>query len=108
MSDNVRPYNLDILCKINKNVKIFLKGACCHLLMLYTPSTDFTKKRSAIIMNITGYLKNHWTISRLVCTHLDAFSMLIPSMDTKFMVLEIFQHLKIYHKWNMSSANEIS
>ena len=33
---------------------------------------------------ITGYLKNLWAKHRLVCTHSDAFSMMIPNMDTKF------------------------
>ena len=33
--------------------------------------------------NTTSYLKNHWTKHRLVCTHFDAFFMLIPNMDMK-------------------------
>ncbi len=38
----------------------------------------------------TGYLKNHWTNHRLVCTHYDAFSMLIPNMCTIVNKSEIF------------------
>ncbi len=33
--------------------------------------------------NITGYLKNHWTKHRHVCTHSEAFFMPIPNMDTE-------------------------
>ncbi len=39
-------------------------------------------ERCLVYKNITGYLKNHWTRHRLVCTHFDEFSMLIPSMGT--------------------------
>ncbi len=38
--------------------------------------------------NITDYLKNHWTKHRLVCTHSDAFFMLIPNMYIIFKVYE--------------------
>ncbi len=34
--------------------------------------------------NITGYLKNHWTKHRHVCTHIDAFCMLIPNLGIKY------------------------
>ncbi len=40
------------------------------------------KRRCLVYQNITGYLKNHWTKHRLVCTYFDAFSMLIPNMST--------------------------
>ncbi len=43
--------------------------------------------------NITSYLKNHWTKHRLICTHFDAFSMLIPNMyriSYKSEMFEIF------------------
>ncbi len=43
--------------------------------------------------NITGYLKNHCTKHRLVCTHSDALSMLIPNMGIKFKNFEQFQKI---------------
>ncbi len=47
------------------------------------------------LLNTTGFLKNHWTKHRLVCTHFDAFSMLIPNMHTIFINFEIFFGTKI-------------
>ncbi len=44
-----------------------------------------------VYVNTTGYLKNHWTKHRLVCTHFDAFSMLIPNMGAKCNNFEIFK-----------------
>ena len=43
-----------------------------------------TPRRNLVHENITGYLKNHWTKHRLVCTHFNAFSMLIPNMGIFF------------------------
>ncbi len=34
--------------------------------------------------NLIGYLKNHWTKHRLVCTHSNAFFMTIPNMFKTF------------------------
>ncbi len=48
---------------------------------LCVQTTCFNGRR---ISYITGYLKNYWTKHRLVCTHFDAFSMLIPNMVTIF------------------------
>ncbi len=42
------------------------------------------ERRCLVYENTTGYLKNHWTKRRHVCTHFDAFSMLIPNMDEKY------------------------
>ena len=39
--------------------------------------------------NITGFLKNHWTKQRLVCTHSAPFSMLITNMGKIFYNSEI-------------------
>ncbi len=50
------------------------------------------KTRCLIYENITGYLKNHWTKHRLVCTHSDAFSMLMPNMGTTLSNSEIFEN----------------
>ncbi len=59
-----------------------------HTFML----TTFFQWREGICVyeNITGYLKNRWTKHRLVCTHFDAFFMLIPNMDMKCNISEIF------------------
>ncbi len=46
--------------------------------------------------NITLDFKNHCTKHRLACTHFDAFSMLIPNMDIKVNISEIFE--KCYEK----------
>ena len=41
--------------------------------------------------NITSYLKN--TKHRHVCTHFDAFCMLMPNMGMKCIISEIFENL---------------
>ena len=38
------------------------------------------ERRCLVPASVTGYLKNHWTKHRLVCTHFDAFFILIPNM----------------------------
>ncbi len=45
--------------------------------------------------NITCYLKNHWTKHGHVCTHFDAFSMLIPNMDMTRNNSKIFENFII-------------
>ena len=46
--------------------------------------------RMCCLWKNTGNLKNHWTKHRLVCTHLDAFFMLIPNMGIIFYNFDIF------------------
>ena len=53
--------------------------------------------------NITSYLKNHWTKYRLVCTHFNAFSMLILNMDTIFYSSKIFGKFP-ETKWNLCKS----
>ncbi len=54
---------------------------------------DNQKTNAPVFTKIpTGYLKNHWTKHMLVCTHFDAFCMLIPNMDIKFKNSEIFKN----------------
>ena len=40
------------------------------------------------------YLKNHWTNTRLVCTHLNTFFILNPHLVTKFEFVEILKKKK--------------
>ncbi len=47
-------------------------------------------RRCLVYENITDYLKNHWTKHRLVRTHFDAFSILIPNMGIIFNNSDIF------------------
>ncbi len=49
------------------------------------------ERRYLIYDNITGYLKNHWTKHRHVCTHFAAFTMLILNMDMN--ITEIFENV---------------
>ncbi len=53
------------------------------------------QRKDVLFINITAYLKNHWTKHRDVCTHFDAFSMLILNMDMKCNISEIFEHFEI-------------
>ncbi len=56
-------------------------------------TTQVSMKVDVLFMKIQiGYLKNHWTKHRLVCTHFDSFFMLIPNMVTKFNKSEIFEN----------------
>ena len=50
-------------------------------------------ERFLVYENITGYLKNHWTKHRHVCTHFYTFSMLIPNMGISFKNCEIFENV---------------
>ena len=56
----------------------------------------------------TDYLKNHCTKHRLVCTHFDAFSMLIPNMGTKYISSEIFENFldKKYTRLTHGESNK--
>ncbi len=66
------------------------------------------ERRCLVYENITSYLKNHWTIHRHVCIHFDAFSILIPNMDTKCYNSEIFQNfLKINWRCRLYSDSLI-
>ena len=56
--------------------------------------------------NITGYLKNHWTKHSLICTHFDAFSMLILNMDIKFKNSKIFEILNLTSRLRSTSVLE--
>ena len=40
--------------------------------------------------NFEGYLKDHWTITRVVCTHLNEFLMLNSNMTSKIENFEFF------------------
>ena len=48
------------------------------------------------LMNIIGYLKNHWAKHGLVSTRFDIFSIPIPNINIKFYNLKC---LKIYGKF---------
>ena len=52
-------------------------------------------ERCLVFENITGYLKNHWNKHRLVCTHFDAFSMLISNMGAIF---KNSDNIKVFYK----------
>ena len=56
------------------------------MLMLLNPGCSLTvqKLKFEFSQNTTGYLKNHWTNTRLVCTHLNAFLMLNSNMVMTF------------------------
>ncbi len=53
--------------------------------------------------NIIGYLKNHWTKHRHVCTHFDAFSMLIPNMYIIFYTFKISENFRLSATWTLKS-----
>ncbi len=55
----------------------------------YKHTEGSQEKSGPVCENTTGYLKNHWTKHRLVCTHFNAFSMLILNMDAKCNNFEI-------------------
>ena len=65
----------------------------------------FHWKEDVLFMIIIGYLKNHWTKHRLVCTHFDAFSMLNPNMDMICDISEIFEFF--YETFYVSSPLNI-
>ena len=47
-------------------------------------------KEDVMFLNIgllQSYLLNHWTKHTIVCTHFDAFSMLLPKMNTKYLII---------------------
>ena len=87
-------------------VKLMLIGAehyCCSKRSIHPRRSYYLKalhvtymfqwKDDLVHENTTGYLKNHWTKHRLVCTHFDdAFSMLIPNMDTVFQNYQNYEH----------------
>ncbi len=60
------------------------------------------KRRSIVYENFIGYLKNHWTKHRHVCTCFNAFSMLIPHMDMKCNISDIFENL--WKIWGVEST----
>ena len=53
-------------------------------------------KNNATSQNCWGYLKNHWTNTRLVCTHFNAFFLLNPNMIIKF-EFDIFKFWKHFY-----------
>ena len=55
-------------------------------------SLNATKKNNEIWQYIFKILdfKNHWTNTRLVCTHLNAFVMPDPNVEMKIQIFEIF------------------
>ncbi len=50
--------------------------------------------------------KNHWANDRLVCTHFDAFYILIPNMDTKCKISEISK--KIMKNISVNSTRQLA
>ena len=50
----------------------------------------YTYKFGNIVLKLQGYLKNLWTNTRLVCTHLNAFSMLNSNMSMIIWIWTIF------------------
>ena len=90
--------NLRILDQIDKWVwigpyfwVIFIRVPChCTfqwvLVMIFTLNYMHQWKEDDCLVseNITGYIKNHWIKHKLVCTHFDPFSILIPNMSSLF------------------------
>ena len=67
--------------------------------MLLHAGYRFNKQNSwwyFIILTLGGYLKNHWTNARLVCTHLKALAKLNPNMAMK-----IYESLKLFFKFEI-------
>ena len=63
-----------------------------HAYMLATISVGKVENLPFFSQNHTsGYLKNHWTNTRLVCTHLNPFFMLNPNMTIKIWILKFFE-----------------
>ncbi len=61
--------------------------------MLYLLTTlVLNGKKMCVDENIAGYLKNHWTKHRLVCTLSDTFFMLMPNIGMIFYNSEIFEN----------------
>ena len=52
--------------------------------------------------NSRGYLKNHWINTRLVCTHVNAFSILISNMSKS----KFWKFLKKFQKSDLSSTHD--
>ena len=101
---NNLPNNSSKKCELDKFYATLVKMLpnnldCWYLTQSWVkPSqqaTDLCIERVTIwnhFLKIQGdYLKNHWTNTRLVCTHLDAFSMLNPSIAMKHLVLTNFE-----------------
>ena len=63
-------------------------------------------ERCLDLENTTRYLKNHYTKHRLVCTHFDAFSMLMPDMEIIFNNSEIFK--KKFKKKERKNAEPVN
>ena len=63
-------------------------------LMLYMLVTELCRKKlkfETIFSYFKGYLKNHCTNTRLVCTHLNAFCMLNSNMALKIRITNFFE-----------------
>ncbi len=53
-------------------------------------TTSFDVKTMSCLWKYHGYLDNYWTKHRHVCTHSDAYPMLIPNMGTVFNICGFF------------------
>ncbi len=80
-----------ILTEITRTHHTALNIQCPSFIILHAKFNG--KKMSCLVFttNTTCNLKNHWTKHRHACTNLDAFSMLISNMITKFNISEIFK-----------------
>ena len=68
------------------------------------PPTKYLKIAS---QNPRGYLKSHWTNTRLVCTHMNAFYMLYnPNMEMKFWTLTKFEKKNCWKFWSIGNQHD--
>ena len=67
---------------------------------LYTLASDKCIEKlkfKTISRNLRGYLKNHWTKYRLVCTQINAFFMLNPNIAMKIWIsIKSWKNLKFW------------
>ena len=74
------------------------------LVLFNTLTTNLVRINWKFPQNHTGYFKNYWTDTRLVSTHLKAFSMLNPNMPMKIWITEnAFKKFRIF----LSSALDV-
>ena len=72
----------------------YLPGESLVCVMLHMMATDLYKNKLKLKLfspNSRGYLKNHCTNTRLVCTHQNAFFMLNLNMVMKIWISKIFE-----------------
>ena len=78
----------------------------CKLTIQFNKTTRWNLKPFS--QNSGCYFKNHWTNTRLVCTHLNAFFMLNSNIGKKNLKFNIFWKKKIGRIWPVVCCTRLS